>query len=84
MKELELWVFRIFGGFMATIGGILGGDYLLNVRAGDLFRKKVDCEKLYEQLYKENREDHEKMNKKLESLLKSVSRIEGKLKCNTD
>lgn len=76
MTEIELWAFRLFS---FIIGG-LGVDYLLNVRTGSLFRKKDDCETMHGKLYKENREDHDKINDKQDELLRCVSAVEGELK----
>lgn len=80
MGETELWVFRILLGFIGTIGCTLGGDYLLNVRGGDLFRRKKDCETIAQIFHKENREDHQKITDKLEKVGHAIAAMEGELR----
>jgi len=76
MGETELWAFRLIG----TISGAIMIDYLINVRSGDLFRRKKDCETIAQIFHKENREDHQMITKELQNVGKAIATLEGEIK----
>lgn len=76
----ELWLYRIIIPILTAIVGAIMLDYVFKVRSGDLFRRKDDCEKIANIFHKENREDHQKINDKLDKVGRTIASMEGELK----
>lgn len=76
MGETELWVFRLMG----TVSGAIMIDYICNVRGGDLFRRKKDCETIAQIFHKENREDHQAITKELQNVGRAIATLEGEVR----
>lgn len=82
MHDMELWIFRIFGGIVVAV--LI--DYLLNFRTGlsEKYRLKSDCERISAKCHDENRQDHLGIFKKLDSIndqiveiYKGIKRLNG-------
>lgn len=60
-------------------------EYLIKFRPGlsERFVLRADCQRISDQLYRENREDHKEIFKKLDKLCQKISEIQAMINDHT-